>query len=150
MVIGRTSVIGRAGRRRSPPVGRAVEAADRLEREGGPAGQHIMAAVRGDEQRAVADLARQLPGLPDGHQRVAVAADDEGRGRDRAELAGREQRLVGDVRGDRGQQPSPGPGALASDRRPVHLGRPGRIVAGDPLRVHQPTTDAGARLALRS
>ena len=45
-----------------------------------------MAAPRRDEEPAVANGPRQGPGLPDRHQRIAVAARDEGRSLDGAEV----------------------------------------------------------------
>ena len=59
----------------------------------------------------------------------------------RAQLAGRQQRLRVDVGGDGRQEPLPGAGSLDGVDGQRHLGRPGRVVAEDPLGVHQPPAD---------
>ena len=147
MVTGVPPMIGRAGRR-LPPGRRAVEAADRLEREGGPAGQHIMAAVGGDEQPSVADLARQLPGLPDGDERVAVAAGHEGRRRDRSgarpasAAAGRRCRPRSPAAGV-ARLPGPAPGRSCRSISAAQAGSSRAIRSGSISR--RPTLARGSR-----
>ena len=128
-------------------LGRSIEAAQRFECERGSAGQDIVAAVGRDEQPPVADLAAQLQRLSHRHERIAVADRDEGRSGDRAQLAGRQQRLPVDVVGDRRQEPSPRAASLDRVDGQGQLRRPGRVVAGDPLGIHQPAPDGGPRLA---
>ena len=67
--------------------------------------------------RPSGELAREIAeACSTGHERVAVAADDQGRGVDPVELARRQQRLGRDVGGDRRQQPPPRARALARRR----------------------------------
>ena len=89
-------------------------------------------------------------GLADRHERVAVAARDQGRGGrsarrsrgGRGAAASRRRRRSPGRR--RCQAPAPWTGSCcrARSRRPV------RVVADDPRRIHQPARDARPRLAL--
>ena len=110
--------------------------------------EDVVPAVGHDEQPPVTDLPSQLPGLADRDERVAIAADDQRRRRDRAQLRGGQQRLDRHVLRDRGQQALPGAGALGRIERAGQVGRPRRLVAQDPGRVHEPAGHAGPRLAI--
>ena len=66
-----------------------------------------------------------------------------------AQLAGCQERLGRDLVRDGRQEPLPRADALDRVVPGGQGGRPGRVVALDPHRIHQPASDAGARLALR-
>ena len=127
-----------------------IEAGQRLDDERRLLDHHVVAAVGHDEEASVADLPRQLGGLGDGHERVAIAADDQGRGLMRRRSAGRSSGWRATSSAIARQEPLPGTRALdrivAAARSAAHV----RIVAHDPCRVHQAAGHAGPGLALRS
>ena len=90
--------------------GGTIEAAERLVDERRPAGKHLVTTIWHDQQSTVADLPGETHDLVDRGDRIAITADDQRWGRDLAKVARAEQRLHGNVRGDRREEPPPGVG----------------------------------------
>ena len=82
------------GRRvRRDGFGRTIEVRERLVDDRGTLAQDLMPAIRRHQQPPVVQLPGEAPGLVDRHERVSIAADHQGRRRDRVQLVRLEQRL---------------------------------------------------------
>ena len=122
---------------RSPPSGCRTRSLDRSRRRGSRAARAVTSWPQSGttNSRASGSWRCERPGVADRDERVAIAADDQRRHVDRVELGRRQQRLVGDIGGDRGQQRLPR--ARALDRvvervrgRAPSAGRRGRSARG--------------------
>ena len=129
-------------------LGLAVEAAGRVVEDARPADHDLVVAGGHDQEARVGQLAVERNGMGNRDEHVAIAAGQQRRQPDPAQLVRREERLPRHIGGDGRQQAPPGAGALALAVALLELVGPIGILAVDARWIHEASRDARPRLAL--